>query len=62
MKFLSITAELTALDAECAARHFRRLADLIDRDPGATNWFTSDIEGSVVADRNPDEAEETASR
>jgi hypothetical protein len=53
--FLSLTIELTALDAECAARHLRKLADQVEANPQAAGWETSDIEGSAVADRNKEE-------
>lgn len=55
MTFLSITIELTALDPECAANHLQKLAELIRTAPDAKEWTTSDIEGSAVAERNPDE-------
>lgn len=54
---LSITAEITALDPECAARALERLATAVRGNPEARDWEVSDIEGSAVAERNRDEEE-----
>lgn len=49
MTIFALTVELTALDAESAAKHLRSLAELVESGPDATGWSTSDIEGSTMA-------------
>lgn len=52
---VSVTVEVTALDAECVASTLVKLALAIQERPEAAEWEVSDIEGSAVAERNRDE-------